>query len=192
MKTLFTGFQPFGKHTFNPSLVVAKEAARVSRAAVEILSVDFESAREAGRASAAFDVVVHVGLAAATPWVRLERFAHNLRMAVDDPSQEHDPDAVIPLDPDGPLALDTVLPVDTLRKCLLGAWDVRHSRDAGTYVCNATYYWSLKFAPETRVIFVHVPAWESESGRRFGQALGACFASRTGSLLADCRSPAGA
>jgi pyroglutamyl-peptidase len=173
----FTGFEPFGEHEFNPSAVVAEEAARAAGATFELLTVTFDAARKAGEASRDYDLVVHVGLAAATPWIRLERFAHNLRMAADDPGQERDPDAVRALDEAAPLALATTVDIGKLRRALVADWDVRHSRDAGTYVCNATYFWTLRLVPSARAVFVHVPAWSAEESARFGAALGREIAS---------------
>jgi len=172
VKLLFTGFGAFGRHSFNPSSIVAEEAAKVLGASFRLLPVDFETAREAGTYAAGFDSVIHVGLAAATPWIRLERFAHNLRMRTDNSEQEDNPDAVATLVPGEALALETTFSVGKLRRRLSGNWDIRHSRDAGTYVCNATYYWSLRNAPEARVLFVHVPIWTHAEARAFGQALG--------------------
>ncbi len=180
LKALFTGFEPFGQHAFNPSSVVAEEAAARIGAAFNILPVDFHTACRAGEGSAGFDLVVHVGLAAATSWVRLERFAHNLRMVGDHPGQENDPDSVARLSPDGPLALETRFPIGELRRRLSAGWDVRHSRDAGTYVCNAIYYWSLKNAPRTSVLFIHVPTWERAEAQAFGRVLGSAIAALMG------------
>jgi pyroglutamyl-peptidase len=173
MSLLFTGFEPFGSHAFNPSSVVAQAAATASGGSFELLPVSFAAARAAGEVSAHYDTVVHIGLAAATAWVRLERFAHNLRMEADHPEQESDPDSVLRLEEAGPLALETVVPLSALRQCLTSGWDVRHSRDAGTYVCNATYYWSLRLSRASRVLFVHVPAWNEHQARLFGETLAA-------------------
>lgn len=167
---LFTGFEPFGRNVFNPSAIVAEEAARTTAGAYELLEVTFDSARRAAAQAAEFEFVVHVGLAAATDWIRLERFGHNLRMVSDDPAEENDPDAVMRLD-DGPLARETSFELGGLRRGLLEAdWDVRHWRDAGTYVCNALYYHSLAVNP--RALFVHVPAWSREEAASFGRDLG--------------------
>jgi pyroglutamyl-peptidase len=169
---LFTGFEPFGMHAYNPSATVAEAAAAAAGACFRLLPVDFETAGLSGQASADYRAVIHVGLAAATAWVRVERFAHNLRMVADRPSHEDDPDEVVELDPGGPLALASTFPLDQLKRAMCVDWDVRHSRDAGTYVCNATYYWSLSHAPDSRVVFIHVPAWQPEQARQFGYSLG--------------------
>jgi pyroglutamyl-peptidase len=172
VKLLFTGFGAFGAHSFNPSSIVAEEAAEASGGVFRLLAVDFYTAYETGKCSTGFDCVIHVGLAAATQCIQLERFAHNLRMQAEDPGQENDPDAVVTLSPGGTLALETTFPVAKLRRRLSENWDIRHSRDAGTYVCNATYYWSLRNSSEARVLLVHVPAWAHAQARAFGQALG--------------------
>jgi len=172
MKILFTGFEPFGPHAYNPSTTVAESASQTAGASFRLLPVNFETARAAGEYSGRYDGVVHVGLAAATDWVRIERFAHNLRMQADQPFEEDDPDRVTVLDPEGVLAMDSSFPLDQLKRELSVEWDVRHSRDAGTYVCNATYYWSLRHAFDKRVVFIHVPAWEPDQARRFGHSLG--------------------
>ncbi len=165
---LFTGFEPFGSHEYNPSQTVAEAAARAASATFELLAVDFDAALQTSFED--YDVVVHVGLAARTEYVRIERYAHNLRMAADEPGQEADPDQVFRLDPDGPVAFESPFPLAGLRTLLAPNWDVRLNRDAGTYVCNATYYWSLERS--VHAVFIHVPEFDEDQAVAFGEALG--------------------
>lgn len=173
MNVLFTGFDIFGPHDFNPSSVAAESAAAAASATYELLTVSFEDARRFAAGVADYDLILHLGLAARTNWVRLERYAHNIRMVSDDAAREDAPDAVRKLTR-GPVAFETNVDLRALREGLVDRWDVRPSRDAGTYVCNATYYHSLAAAASsgTGVVFIHVPMWDRETAESFGRDLG--------------------
>ncbi len=161
---VFTGFEPFGDHDYNPSWDVAQAAARVCGSACHLLAVDFETAKSAWELSEPDDVLIHVGVAASRQTVDFERFAHNATGDYESLSE-----GVMSLDANGPLARTTDL---ALRK-MVDEWGIepaaRESRDAGVYVCNATLFHSLG---HRRAIFVHVPMVDEEVARTLGEELG--------------------
>ncbi len=122
-------------------------------------------ARAAGALRAAVraadpDVVVCFGQADREA-VSVERFAHNL-----DGAESEDNDGAVSaaeIDPDGPAAYRSTLPVDVI-VAALRAEDIpaEASRDAGGYLCNHVFYVLMRLLegerPGATGGFVHVPA----------------------------------
>jgi pyroglutamyl-peptidase len=155
-RVLVTGFEPFGEYEVNPSALIAEALDGV------VLPVSFERAVSALRgaiAERAPDLVVCFGLAADRAAVSIERFAHNL----DEASTSDNcgkAGSGGPIDPDGPLALGSTLPVDAIVAALRAdAIPAEVSRDAGGYLCNHVFY-SLRRAGANGG-FVHVPSLET-------------------------------
>ena len=148
---LVTGFEPFGEHAVNPSALVAKSFDGV------VLPVSY--ARAAGALRAAIDdadpdVVLCFGLADNRTKVSVERFAHNL-----DEASTTDNDAAsgsgTEIDPAGPLAFRSTLPVDDIVAALDSEGiPAEVSRDAGGFLCNHVFYRLLQLRSGG---FVHVP-----------------------------------
>jgi len=156
-RVLVTGFEPFGGAARNTSQVVAEGLGGV------VLPVSFARAAEALRAAvraADPEVVVCFGQADRDV-VSVERFAHNL-----DCAESEDNDGAVSareIDPDGPVAYRSTLPVDELVVSLLGAGiPAQASRDAGGFLCNHVFYVLMRLLEQTRPGtvggFVHVPA----------------------------------
>lgn len=192
---IFTGFEPFGGHSYNPSWTAAQAAARAaSHALIEatalLLPVTFEQARCSPAALLAEipptrpALLVHLGLAADRRAVCLERYAHNTRGPTADNaglgSAARAPYDT--LEAEGPCARETLLPLDHLI-ALMGASEAEVTRDPGAYVCNATYYAALGAVDARRAadgaadaLFVHVPMLSEQDAARCGAALGAALA----------------
>lgn len=167
MNVLFTGFEPFGELDYNPSWDAAQAAAEAVDGTAVLLPVTFDAAREAPAQARDFDFVVHFGVSShPDPGVRLERYAHNWWR---DDHHEH-PERI---DEDGPSAVECGLQLGRLARALDGSadlpWVVSH--DAGTYVCNATFYHSLVERGPDRAMFIHVPQVDLETAREIGRAL---------------------
>ena len=151
---LVTGFEPFGGLEVNPSQLVAEAFDGV------VLPVSY--ARAAGELRRAIDdrspdLVVCFGLADPRTEISVERFALNL----DDDESADNEGAVSsqPIDPDGPVAYRSTLPVDEIVAALRAA-DIPagSSRDAGGYLCNHVFYVLMGLLPErARGGFVHLP-----------------------------------
>lgn len=140
MRTVVTGFGPFGSVTDNPSGRLARECGTEFR----LLEVAYASIDEALDEIGPVDRLLLMGVAASRRFPRLELVARkacgphpDVRGAV------------------GPLAIDDG--PDLLR----GRWTtrpagLRTSRDAGGYLCNYVYRRALLRHPKAEVAFLHV------------------------------------
>ncbi|HET7573103.1 MAG TPA: pyroglutamyl-peptidase I [Gaiellaceae bacterium] len=193
MTTLLTGFAPFGAHETNPSQLLVEALAGDGGVATAVLPVSY--ARAAGELARAVhaaepDLVVCFGLAERRAEVSVERFALNL-----DDAESADNDGVVraaAIDPDGPVAYRSGLPVDEVVAALREAGlPAGSSRDAGGYLCNHVFYALSRLLererPQTRCGFVHVPPLEVLPLEQLVRAARIVVASAAGSA-----SPAGA
>lgn len=167
MKILVTGFDPFGGESVNP----AYEAVKLlpdTIAGAEIIKLEIPTvfsksgpAVEAGIQAHNPDVVLNVGQAGGRACVTIERIGINLAEArIPDNAGEQPMDE--PLQPDGPAAYFTTLPVKAMVKNVRDHRLPCHiSYSAGTYVCNCVMYNVLHMAatkyPNIRAGFIHVP-----------------------------------
>ena len=121
--------------------------------------VDFAAVKEklASDLKSNYDYALHLGQAPGSTRIQLETIAINVGG-----SSAQSPDQFRPLVEGGPIAYRSPLP--------LGDWSVRLrearvpaevSYHAGTYLCNATLYFSCYLAErmglETKAAFVHLP-----------------------------------
>ncbi|TDR93921.1 peptidase C15 [Enterovirga rhinocerotis] len=164
MRLLVAGFGPFPTMPRNPSAALARAVAASPRLKLHgiaplcrILTTAYATLpgeldpRLADRP----DIVLLIGVAARTPWVRIETRATSRRST---------------LFPD--VAGETAAPVGGVRRTAearrtragtLGALHsvrrrglpVRLSRDAGRYLCNAAYFRAL--GQHAAALFVHIP-----------------------------------
>lgn len=173
-KILVTGFEPFGGETVNPALEAVRSLpAQVGASQVETLEVPVSYEQAAGVVLSAVrrlgpDAVVCVGQAAGRSDITVERVAINV-----DDSESPDNLGVIrvdvPVDPDGPAAYFSTLPVRemvaAMREAGAGA---SISNSAGTYVCNHLMYSVLDAAAQAgggvAAGFVHVPLLPEQVG----------------------------
>lgn len=154
-RVLVTGFEPFGEHAVNPSALVAKSFDGV------VLPVSY--AHAAGALQAAIDdadpdVVLCFGLADNRTKVSVERFAHNLDEAGTTDNDEA-PGSGKEIDPAGPLAFRSTLPVDEIVAALEAEGiPAEVSRDAGGFLCNHVFYVLMQtLDPKRTGGFIHVP-----------------------------------
>jgi pyroglutamyl-peptidase len=154
-RALVTGFEPFGGADVNPSELIAEALDGV------VLPVSF--ARAADELRRAIDerrpdLVLCFGLATEDTAISVERFAHNLdeASAVDNAGAAGSGG---PIDPAGPLAYASRLPVDAIVAALEAeAIPAAVSRDAGGYLCNHVFYVLMGMLPPgAKGGFVHVP-----------------------------------
>jgi pyroglutamyl-peptidase len=168
LTVLITGFGPFPTAPFNPTQALVAALARTRRPALADMKIAthiFRTSyaavdRELPRLLAEHrpDVLLMFGLAARTPYVRIETHARAARSRL-----LADVDGVLP-------AAGTAGKAGALRTraptlpLLLAARrtgaDIRLSRDAGRYLCNHVYRRALEIsgtgAPAV-ALFVHVP-----------------------------------
>ncbi|MEX0586730.1 MAG: pyroglutamyl-peptidase I, partial [Pirellulales bacterium] len=113
--------------------------------------------RLAADLAANYDFALHLGQAPGSSLIRLEQVAINVGGDVG-----QTPDRYFTLCDDGPMAYRAPLPLDVWRRKLREAGlPVEVSYHAGTYLCNATLYWSCHLGQQmglkTRSAFVHLP-----------------------------------
>jgi pyroglutamyl-peptidase len=162
LSVLLTGFEPFGGWTVNPSqrLVDALDG----EVATAVLPVSYERAADALRGAIAGhqpDVVIAFGQADGRTGISVERFAHNLDEGTTTDNDEA-PGSGLPIDPDGPAAYPSTLPVDDIVAALrVDGIPATPSRDAGGFLCNHVFYVLMglleRERPDARGGFVHVP-----------------------------------
>lgn len=162
-RLLLTCFEPYGIHPQNASRFCLDEFLASPTEKVDIVCreypVDFEQTRSllASDWQSPPDGVIHLGQAPGTPAIQLETFAINVGMIPDMP-----PEGAFPLDRHGPAAIRSVFPVQSVAPELRRAGiPCVVSYHAGTYLCNAVYYWSMQHAQAlggtVPVVFVHLP-----------------------------------
>ncbi|MCS7105266.1 MAG: pyroglutamyl-peptidase I [Thermofilaceae archaeon] len=176
LKILVTGFEPFGGESVNPSSLAAEQAARVlseklgTSVVHAILPVSFKRTREVVRelvAKVEPDIAVGLGLSGGIAHVAVERVALNF---IDARSPDNDGVTIYdePIEPDGPLAYLSTLPVKLIVKRLreLGI-PAAVSYSAGTFLCNLVFYELLHLRALTGVPkkagFLHIPYLPSQA-----------------------------
>ncbi|MBT2502439.1 pyroglutamyl-peptidase I [Curtobacterium sp. ISL-83] len=164
---LLTGFEPFGEDSRNPSWDAVQQLAATwdgpANLVVACLPVVF--AEERARLAALLqehhpDVVIGTGLASGRSAVTPERVAINVQDArIPDNAGAQPVDE--PIDPEGPAAFFSTLPVKRIVRGIRDAGvPAAVSNTAGTFTCNQVFYELMASAARDgfRAGFVHVPA----------------------------------
>ncbi len=196
MGILITAFEPYGPFDTNSSqlcLEALKSQAWETAAEFRVYPVDFAAARRmlAEDLAARYSLAIHLGQSPYARGLQLEAVALNVGGPPDAPPEHYDV-----LEADGPVAYRTALPVDRLASGLRGAGIAAQvSYHAGTYLCNAVYYWSHYLAArlglETMPLFVHLPLvpeqvlGQPHSHLPLGTAMPAHEAARAVRLICD-------
>ena len=160
---LITAFEPYGARPENASWLALMELTRTlpegPRITTRRYPVDFAAVRQhlAKDLSADYDFAIHLGQSPGIAHVQLEAFGLNVG---GDSSQL--PERHGPLISGGPIAYQTNLPLaDWAAGLRAQGIPTQVSHHAGTYLCNATLYWSCYYAEQmalkTRSLFVHLP-----------------------------------
>ena len=166
-KILITAFEPFGGSVVNTSAAVLEMLPEeIGGAKVEkvLLPVVFGKAAEKALACTA-DCIFLLGEAAGRTAVTPERRGRNVRNARIPDNEGNKPEGEKIL-ADGPEEYLTVFPVDAIvEEMKAEGYGIEVSEDAGTYVCNDTFYLTgVKSA--VPVQFIHVPG-EREKANLF-------------------------
>lgn len=166
-RVLVTGFEPFGGSPVNPSQQLVERLAAEPPDGVQLVTavLPVSYARGADELRTAVrqvhpEAVVCFGQADGRTGVSLERFALNL----DEPASVDNDGASsgAPIDPAGPAAYPSTLPVDELVAELREAGiPAAPSRDAGGFLCNHVFYALMRVLDQERPQaiggFVHLP-----------------------------------
>lgn len=159
-----TGFEPFGRHSTNPSAQVAQALSDRDGWHTQVLPVDFD---RCGAMIADLivahtpDVVLCLGLAGEAAVLEFERVAINL-IDTQVPDNAGNQPIDVPIIDGGPDAYFTTLPVKAMRTAATDAGvPAALSLSAGTYGCNAVMYAALHTVAThglaTRAGFAHLP-----------------------------------
>jgi pyroglutamyl-peptidase len=162
-RVLITAFEPYDRWKTNASWLALVQLTHSLPAQPAITTrlypVDFALMKQrlAEDLSGDYDYALHLGQAPGSGRVQLEAIGLNIGG-----SSNHTPDQYLPVIDDGPVAYRSPLP--------LGEWSVKLRRagipaqvsfHAGTYLCNATLYYSCylieRLALRTSAAFIHVP-----------------------------------
>jgi pyroglutamyl-peptidase len=160
---LITAFRPYGPWEANASWLTLVELTKDLPDEPEVITrlypVDFAAVRQQleGDLAENFDVVLHLGQAPGVGDIRIESIGINVGA-----EDGQDLGSYFLLDEDGPVAYRSRLPlVDWAGKLREAGFPAAVSHHAGTYLCNATLYWTHHIAERdqltTRAAFIHVP-----------------------------------
>jgi pyroglutamyl-peptidase len=146
VRILLTAFEPFDGTGLNASLEGCRayldRAESSADVAFAVLPVRYGADTEAVLAALArypADLLLHTGQAGNAAEVRVERIAVNVRYGADAPVDEQEL-----IDPEGPPALFSTLPVTELAAAIRAAGvPAKVSNHAGIYLCNHVLYQSL-------------------------------------------------
>ncbi|MCP8937833.1 peptidase C15 [Alsobacter sp. SYSU M60028] len=168
---LVTGFGPYPKVRVNPTATLARAVAgspRLRRLGLSARAHVFETSYAAAGAqapgviaAAAPVACLHLGLAPRERMLRVETRGENRTRALSPDVRGNRP-ALRALRPGSPAALRSAAPLGAILAALRRAGlKARLSNDAGAYLCNAMYFWSLDEARASGarrpVVFVHLP-----------------------------------
>ena len=147
MNIKITYFEPFGGRSFNASSATALGLDINAEKIGLPISWNEISHRLDDVLEDEPDYLFMIGEAGMIPFPRLELEAHNISNGKDNYEVEKHNEKIIE---DGLDTLNTTFIVDD---------DFVLSYDAGQYLCNCSYYLALSKAKNTKVIFIHVPAF---------------------------------
>lgn len=167
-RILITAFEPFLQYPTNASMQILshwgedRPGSERSSFTTEILPVNYSLAepRLGDLHAEEFDFALHLGQSPRIEAYQLEMVALNLKSDPTTPTA--------PLSPSGPTAYASQLPLDNWSQDMTEqGLRTAVSFHAGTYLCNATYYWSTKIYQQrglsNRSLFVHVPLIDMEN-----------------------------
>jgi pyroglutamyl-peptidase len=160
---LITAFEPYDEWRSNASWLALVELVRdlpqAPRVTTRRYPVDFQAVKErlAVDLEAQYDLALHLGQAPGSAAIRLETFALNVGGCLGQLA-----DGFAPLSVDGPAAYRSQAPLaDWAARLRAAGIPAGVSHHAGTYLCNATLYWTHYLAERrrlrTQAAFVHLP-----------------------------------
>jgi pyroglutamyl-peptidase len=153
---MVTGFGPFWDVQENPSAKLAEALGRPS----QILDVCYDAVEDFifHLDPESFDRLLLLGVAPGRTHLSAELFARNTYGVRPDIRGN---ERIGPIQQDQPLLLGTTLfGEEALSEILVNDPHVRLSLDAGSYLCNFTYFKALVAFPSKQVGFLHVPSFE--------------------------------
>ncbi len=172
VRVLVTGFGPFPGMPHNASASLVRALALSAQIPgielfSEVIPVKWADAgTAAGNAIARVEphAILHFGVSKRVTGFEIETRAFN----TSGPKQDHAGlvRPASPLDRSGmPVLFATMPPAVLLRALRRGGFPAQLSRNAGRYLCNALFYWSLAGAVSSGklVSFIHIPAHTADA-----------------------------
>lgn len=168
------GFRPFGEYRENPSEIICRRldgktlgshTVFAKALPVEYLGLEEAVLQVLGATRPA--VVLGLGLAAGRTHISVEKVAINYRDPAAADSAGRRP-ASTKIDPDGPVAVESNLPVEKIVGALRGAGiPAKLSLSAGAYLCNNMMYLVCREALRRGFLggFLHLPCHEELAAR---------------------------
>ncbi|MCG8586632.1 MAG: pyroglutamyl-peptidase I [Pirellulales bacterium] len=167
-RILLTAFEPYDIWKENASWLALIELTRDLPSQFDITTrrypVDFGEVKDrlARDLAAGYDFAIHLGQAPGSSVVQLEQIAINVGGQSSQERHQHRP-----LSSDGPVAYRSTLPLEAWVPVLREAGiPTTLSFHAGTFLCNATLYWTHYLAERngwsTQAMFVHLPLATSQ------------------------------
>lgn len=190
-QVLVTGFEPFGGSSVNPSQQLVE--ALDGDVAKALLPVSYartaEELRRAVRETQP-DVVICFGQAAGSTGISVERFAHNFDEATKT-DNESVPGSGSAIDPAGPTAFASTLPVDAIVAALRAEGvPAAPSSDAGGFLCNQVFYVLMqlleKERPQAIGGFVHVPLLPAQALEQAAASMSLATLVRAAQVVISC------
>lgn len=168
-RVLLTAFGPYDEWRENASWLalvrLTQELPERPQVTTRRYPVDFDAMRQmvARDLETPYDIALHLGQAPGSAALHLEMFGLNIAGM-----SSQRPEDYGPLVADGPAAYRCELPLaDWARKLSAAGVPAQVSYHAGTYLCNATLYWSHHVIRErslpTKAGFIHVPLDTSQA-----------------------------
>lgn len=183
----WTGFEAFGDLQHNPAGPAARAAAEAVDGKSIVLPVTYRAVRafcDAPPVPADW-LWIHLGVGRTRDDVCVEVTAHN-RAGDQTDNDDETPRGRLEESGWAPDALSTALNpsavVRQIQRQIPEAMDlsVRESRDAGSFVCNALYYFSLcRSGGSGHRLFIHIPHVDESTARRLGRSIARGVASAT-------------
>src|SRR5215470_12316438 len=143
-RVLLTAFEPYDRWKANASWLalvhLTQNLPDEPKITTRLYPVDFSVMKErlAADLSSNFDYALHVGQAPGSSRIQLEAIGLNIGG-----SSSQSPDQYRPLIAEGPVAYRSELPLaDWAVKLRRAGIPAQISYHAGTYLCNATLYWT--------------------------------------------------
>lgn len=170
LRLLVCAFGPFPGVPVNPSEQVARDLLRLARPALAAVEITFAPLPTRWDALGGLDTLLEetrpdgvllFGVAGRRRRVNVETLAVNAARAAPDAARRHPPQRR--LDASGPAVLrSTAEPAARVAALARRGIPVAASRDAGRYLCNASYFHALAAVPGRPgavppVLFVHLP-----------------------------------
>ena len=163
-RVLLTGFEPFSGLDINESSEVVRLISKAGLQEIEIvpsiLSVDEEGTESSLDIlkSVVFDAVIHLGLSRNSEKILFERFANNM-ISMELPDNSGRVIESSKILENASERIETTVNIHNFDEEFEQDKDVQWSHNAGSYVCNETYFKTLSALSNSTipVLFIHLP-----------------------------------